>query len=250
MPPKPFTLAVLECDQPLDAARIERGGHTGVWTSLFASAADAQSLPRERIKVIGYNAEEGLPDLNNQNGDEKIDGVLISGSRYNAWGDDAWIINLVGFVRECVEKKVPVIGICFGHQVVGRALGGEVGRNENGWEVAPTVLGLSEKGREVFGKETITLHLMNRDIVKTCPSNMEILASSSKTQIHSLYRPGEVFTVQGHPEFDEEIIKELLKMRVESGVVPEETGRDGISRGPLPHDGVAVTAAFWKFLGI
>ncbi|KAK6536041.1 hypothetical protein TWF281_000287 [Arthrobotrys megalospora] len=244
MPSKPFTLAVLECDQPLDAARIERGGHTGVWTALFADAADARGIPRERIEVIGYNAEEGLPSIND------IDGILISGSRYNAWADDAWIINLVAFARECVAAKKPVIGICFGHQIVGRALGGEVNRNENGWEVAPTVLRLSEKGKEVFGRETITLHLMNRDIVRTCPSDMEILASTSKTQIHSLYRPGEVFTVQGHPEFDEEIIAELLKMRIGSGVISEETGADGLSRKALPHDGVVVTEAFLKFLGV
>ncbi|KAK6357538.1 hypothetical protein TWF718_001847 [Orbilia javanica] len=252
MPRKQLTLAVLECDQPLDDARIERGGHTGVWTALFADAADAQGISRERINVIGYNAEEGVPSLGNYKNNEGgggFDAVLISGSRYNAWGDDKWIVELVGFVRECVEIGVPVIGICFGHQIVGRALGAEVGRNENGWEVAPTVLGVSEKGREVFGKESLTLHLMNRDIVKTCPADMEVLASSSKTQIHSLYRPGKVFTVQGHPEFNEEIISELLKMRMESGVIPEETGKDGISRGPLPHDGVAVTVAFWKFLG-
>ncbi|KAF3191815.1 hypothetical protein TWF225_001031 [Orbilia oligospora] len=254
MPLKPFTLAVLECDQPLDHARIDLGGHTGVWSALFADAADAQGIPRDRIKVIGYNAEEGLPTLdgsgNKDTGEERIDAVLVSGSRYNAWGDDAWIINLVEFVRECVEKKVPVIGICFGHQVVGRALGAEVGRSENGWEVAPTRLVVSEAGKGVFGKDEITLHLMNRDIVKTCPPNMEILASSSNAKIHSLYRPGAIFTVQGHPEFNGEIIKELLKMRIESGVVPEDTGNDGIGRALLPHDGLAVTIAFWKFLGI
>ncbi|KAF3191816.1 hypothetical protein TWF225_001031 [Orbilia oligospora] len=159
MPLKPFTLAVLECDQPLDHARIDLGGHTGVWSALFADAADAQGIPRDRIKVIGYNAEEGLPTLdgsgNKDTGEERIDAVLVSGSRYNAWGDDAWIINLVEFVRECVEKKVPVIGICFGHQVVGRALGAEVGRSENGWEVAPTRLVVSEAGKGVFGKDEI-----------------------------------------------------------------------------------------------
>ncbi|KAK6509035.1 hypothetical protein TWF481_003801 [Arthrobotrys musiformis] len=249
MPRKAFTLAVLECDQPLDAARIERGGHTGVWTALFADAADALGQNRERIEVIGYNAEEGLPSLA-PNAERAVDAVLISGSRYNAWGDDGWIVDLVAFVKECVAKKVPVLGVCFGHQIVGRALGGEVGRNVNGWEVAPTVLGVSEVGKKVFGKESLTLHLMNRDIVKTCPADMQVLASSSKTEIHSLYRPGEILTVQGHPEFDGEVIEELLKMRMESGVIPKDVGEDGIKRAPLPHDGVTVTVAFWKFLGI
>lgn len=48
-----------------------------------------------------------------------------------------------------------VIGVCFGHQIVGRALGVEVGRSEGDWEVSVTDVELTEKGREVFGKEKL-----------------------------------------------------------------------------------------------
>ncbi|KAF3940256.1 hypothetical protein ABW19_dt0208255 [Dactylella cylindrospora] len=244
MASKPFQLAILECDQPLDAARKALGGHTGVWRSVFGAATESLNLPADSIILTRYNAEETLPAL------DSVDGVLISGSRYNAWGDEPWIVRLVEFTKECVANKVPVIGICFGHQIVGRALGSEVGRNDAGWEVAPIVLSLNEKGRDIFGKDTITLHLMNRDIVRSCPSGMEILAYTPKTSVHSLYKPGEVFTVQGHPEFSPSITGELLKMRNESKVIPDDTYQEAIQRLSNQHDGILVATAFLKFLGI
>lgn len=146
----PFKLAILECDQPLDAARQGLGGHTGVWRTVFRQAATSLYKPLDLIEPIRYNAEETLPTL-----DGSIDGVLISGSRYNAWADDPWIVNLVQFTKECIEKKIPVIGICFGHQIIGRALGSEVNRNEAGWEIAPTELTLNELGKEIFRRDTL-----------------------------------------------------------------------------------------------
>ncbi|EPS39344.1 hypothetical protein H072_6853 [Dactylellina haptotyla CBS 200.50] len=244
MAPNPFKLAVLECDQPLDAARKSLGGHAGVWTALFAEAAKSLSIPTDSITTIRYNAEEALPTS------DAVDGILISGSRYNAWEDIPWINSLVEFTKECIAKKIPVIGICFGHQIVGRALGSLVNRNEAGWEVAPTVLSLHDKGKEIFGKDTITLHLMNRDIVRECPNGFQVLAYTPKTEIHSLYKAGEVFTVQGHPEFRPEITGELLKMRNESKIIPDDTYADALQRLDDQHDGVLVTKAFVKFLGV
>ncbi|KAJ6259926.1 hypothetical protein Dda_5570 [Drechslerella dactyloides] len=240
------TLAVLECDQPLDAARIARGGHTGVWTYVFTTALTDLSLPVDSLTIVRYNAEEKLPSFD----DDNFDAVLISGSRYNAWADDEWIVRLVEFTKACVEKKIPVIGICFGHQIAGRALGCVVNRNEAGWEVAPTVLDLSEKGKEIFGQDTLTLHLMNRDIVRSCPSGMTILASTSKTENHGFYQPDAVFTVQGHPEFEHEITAELLKMRNESKVIPDDTYAEAQQRLDRPHDGILVGRALLKFLGV
>ncbi len=48
-----------------------------------------------------------------------------------------------------------MIGVCFGHQIVGRALGAKVGRNDDGWEAAVTDLRLSEKGKEIFKQDRL-----------------------------------------------------------------------------------------------
>lgn len=70
---------------------------------------------------------------------------------FNAFDDDAWILRLVGFVREVLQqRRVKVVGVCFGHQIVGRALGAKVGRNEE-WEVSVCEVLQAERGREMFG---------------------------------------------------------------------------------------------------
>lgn len=60
------------------------------------------------------------------------------------------------------QDRVRVIGVCFGHQILGRALGAKVGRSDVGWEAAVHPLTLTEKGKEVFGVEKLVRHLDNR----------------------------------------------------------------------------------------
>lgn len=77
---------------------------------------------------------------------------------HNAFDNEPWILKLVDFTKKMLEqRKVRVIGVCFGHQIIGRALGVKVDRAppEAGWEVAVTDVQLSEKGKEIFGIEKL-----------------------------------------------------------------------------------------------
>jgi len=62
----------------------------------------------------------------------------------------------VAFIQKLLtQNRIRIIGVCFGHQIVGRAMGQTVARNEKGWEVTVTPLELTERGREVFGCESL-----------------------------------------------------------------------------------------------
>jgi GMP synthase-like glutamine amidotransferase len=75
---------------------------------------------------------------------------------HNSFEDVPWINRLVEFTRKAVAHgRVRVLGICFGHQIIGRALGAKVGRSEDGWEVAVCDMDLTAQGRELFGLDKI-----------------------------------------------------------------------------------------------
>lgn len=60
--------------------------------------------------------------------------------------------------------------------------------------------------------------------------------------------PGHFITVQGHPEFREDIVSEVVKLRMSTGIFSKEQGEDALSRAAKDHDGVAIGVAFLKFL--
>lgn len=83
-------------------------------------------------------------------------GLTIGSLGWNAFDDADWILRLVEFTKEVLaQRRVRVVGVCFGHQIIGRALDMKVQRNEKGWEVAVLPIDLTDKGRQLFGLETL-----------------------------------------------------------------------------------------------
>lgn len=89
---------------------------------------------------------------------------------------------------------------------------------------------------------------MHRDVVQTFPSDAIPLGSNAFCPVQAMYLPGRYLTVQGHPEFTEEIISEILFNRHTVGVFSDQVYTEGMKRAPIPHDGVAVGKAFLKFI--
>jgi GMP synthase-like glutamine amidotransferase len=90
-----------------------------------------------------------------------IIGRELTRPEHNSFEDHPWILKLVDFTKRAIEHpRVKILGICFGHQILGRALGVEVGRNNAGWEIAVCDVDLTEKGKELFGVETLVRPLL------------------------------------------------------------------------------------------
>ncbi|RQM05169.1 hypothetical protein DH86_00003188 [Scytalidium sp. 3C] len=195
------------------------------------------------LSIWDVVTEEKYPSLSD------IDAILISGSRFNSFDNDPWILKLVGFVKEVLaSKRVRIIGVCFGHQIVGRALGAKVARSDRGWEVSVTPIELTERGKEIFGKSSLALHQMHRDAVYNYPEGVEELAYTDKCPVQGMYVSKQFITVQGHPEFNEQIVRELLVGRHSSGILDDTIFEDSMARVGNPQDGVIVAQAFLKFL--
>ena len=177
---------------------------------------------------------------------------------------------MVDFVKKILfeQKRVRLVGVCFGHQIIGRALGQKVGRSEGGWEISVTPMQLTEKGKEVFGVEELVgscssfhylrhahiltieqaIHQMHQDAIFTYPPSVEHLGHSPSCHVQGMYERKRLITTQGHPEFDEDIVAELLENRHDKGVFDDGTYEDAMRRVKKHHDGVRVAGAFLRFM--
>jgi len=92
---------------------------------------------------------------------------------------------------------------------------------------------------------------MHRDIVFPFSyekEKIELLGSSESCEVQAMYQRGRLITVQGHPEFNQAIMNELLEARHANGVFDDSMFEDGMSRVAKHHDGVLEAQAFLKFL--
>ena len=145
---------------------------------------------------------------------EDCDGYLITGSRASVYDDDPWIARLIGFIGELHEARARTVGICFGHQLIARALGGAVGRAAAGWGVgvhAWTVVRRESWMRPALGE--FRLLASHQDQVETLPSGARLLASS-KFCPHAAFAVGDhMLALQGHPEFTKAYAEFLMRKR-------------------------------------
>ena len=152
MPQLPLRIAILECDTPMDPVRAKYGDYGDIFTALLKAGADALEYPGLSssagliISSFDVVTKQEYPSL----GD--IDAILITGSKHDSFLDLPWILKLVKFTEEVLQqRRVRIIGVCFGHQIVGRAMGAKVGRSEDGWETSVTAIDLTKRGQEIFG---------------------------------------------------------------------------------------------------
>ncbi|KAL8799050.1 MAG: hypothetical protein Q9200_007635, partial [Gallowayella weberi] len=170
---------------------------------------------------------------------------------FDSFATNPWTNALVDFTKQILaQTRVKLVGVCFGHQIVGRAMGARVGRNDGqGWEVSVTDVDLTNEGKIFFeGKDKLSIYQMHKDIVFDYPAGVQPLGSTARCLVQGMFVPGRVITVQGHPEFTEEILREILEVRHEQGVFGDEIYEEAMARVGKKHDGLMVGKRFIEFL--
>ncbi|KAL8643757.1 MAG: hypothetical protein Q9226_008139 [Calogaya cf. arnoldii] len=131
-------------------------------------------------------------------------------------------------------------------------MGAKVGRNTSkGWEVSVTDIDLTTEGKEIFhmeGKTILSILQMHQDIVFDYPDGVQPLGSTDRCLVQGFCVPGKVMTLQGHPEFTEEVLVELLRVRHEQGIFGDEEYQEAMARVGKNHDGLLVGKRFIEFL--
>lgn len=176
----------------------------GDYPDLFARLLAGRGFSFRTFKVVEGEFPADVHDC---------DGWLITGSRHGVYEDHPWIPPLEAFIRASFAARVPVVGVCFGHQIIAQAMGGKVARYDGGWAVGATEYD--------FGGEKLVLNAWHRDQVLEAPKGAEVLASNDFCANAALLYPGRALTVQAHPEFRPEFVDGLMKTRGK-GLVPDE----------------------------
>ena len=191
----------------------------GDYPDMFARLLSGRGLTFRTFRVVEGEFPAAVSDC---------DGWLITGSRHGVYEGHPWIAPLEQFIRDCFAAAVPMVGVCFGHQIIAQAMGGKVERFDGGWAVGATTYD--------FGDRSMTLNAWHRDQVTCAPSGAQVIAGNDFCTNAALLYPGHALTVQAHPEFRPDFVKGLMETRGK-GLVPDDVMAAAAARLDDPlHD--------------
>ncbi len=135
------------------------------------------------------------------------DGWLITGSKFGAYENHPWIPPLEEFIRSAYSKDIPIVGICFGHQILAQALGGTVEKYSGGWSVGRVEYNLE-------GHDTpVPLYAWHQDQVVVPPKDARVIGSTDFCRYAALAYGNKAYSLQPHPEFTESFFHALFDAR-------------------------------------
>lgn len=136
---------------------------------------------------------------------------LIPGSNNAAYDDLPWIFTLQDWIREAAARKVPLVGICFGHQIIAQALGGHVERFPGGWGVGIREMEVLDADLlSYFPDRKMRLIVNHHDQVTHLPEGAIPIASSDFCRYEGFRIGDHILTFQGHPEFTVDYERHLI----------------------------------------
>jgi GMP synthase (glutamine-hydrolysing) len=198
------TLLVIKTGSALPVL-VERRRDFDTWitTGSGLTAADVQ--------VVSVFQDEPLPDVRG------VRGVVVSGSAAMVTDRAEWSERTAAWLREAVQLQVPTLGICYGHQLLAHALGGEVGYNPRGRNIGTIDVELRGDARSdrLFGvfPGSLNVAVSHKQCVMKLPPGSTWLASTT-VDPHHAFRVGScAWGVQFHPEFDAGITRSYIEAK-------------------------------------
>jgi GMP synthase (glutamine-hydrolysing) len=212
---------VVKCGNALEPVRSVHGDYDR-W---FAAALG----PRARLHVVAAHRGARLPDP------RRFDAVIATGSPRSVLEAAPWMVRTGDALVEAATHGVPVLAVCFGHQLVAASLGAEVRQSPRGRELGTISCALTAAGRAdpLFAgvPRTFEVQATHGDEVAAAPPGAVVLAGNAHSPIQAFRVGRRLWAVQFHPELSAAAVAALVRARVQAVEAEARTrGEDPAAR--------------------
>ena len=223
-------IAILEAGRTNPDMPANFHDYPDMFETLFADQLRSTDFRFSGVPVIDDVFPQSIDDY---------DGYLVTGSAYGVYDDAPFIPRLMAFIQKIFAAGKPIVGICFGHQIVAHALGGHAAKFENGWGIGTMPINMVGAA-DWIPSDIVKLDLIHvhQDQVIALPPGAVRLAQSDFCKNAAFAIGKHVFSMQGHPEFTPTYTNALIDIR------EDKIGKDRAAKARIslkkPHDGCRV----------
>ncbi|MCC5888585.1 MAG: GMP synthase [Gammaproteobacteria bacterium] len=220
-------IGILKTDRVREEFIDRHGDYPDMFHQLLRDAARAAGMPEPvfhdyDVQHGHYPAEVG-----------ECDGYVITGSRDSVYDDHPWIAELSDFVLKLHQRRHKLIGICFGHQLIAQALGGETRAAAGGWAVGVHASRVTAAPAWMCPQqEQFALLSSHQDQVMRLPEGAALLAENDFCPNAAFTIGDHILAIQGHPEFAKPYSADLMAFRRE--LLGEAVYQRGVASLEMP----------------
>jgi len=199
-------IGILQAGETPDEMRGKHGDYNDVFKRMLVD----RGFEFSTYRVFDGALPSGVNDR---------DGWLITGSKFGVYEPHDWIPPFEDFLRRSYAASVPIIGVCFGHQILAQALGGTVEKFSGGWSVGAVDYKTSE--------EKTTVMAWHQDQITRLPEGATVIGQSDFCQYAMLAYGDRALSIQPHPEFTTEFMRDLINAKRD--ILPPEVAKSAIA---------------------
>ena len=233
-------VAILQCDNVLEELQPQFGDYVDMIQRMFTCVDDAFEFDVFDVQHGSYPTDIDVYDF-----------YITTGSKAGVYDDLPWIQTLIDFIRSLDKQRKKLIGICFGHQIIAKALYCKVEKSKKGWGIGVAVNRIITRPNWMTGtlnenKSELNILVSHQDQVLTISNKAIVIAESEFCPYFMVQWNKHFLSIQGHPEWLADYSQTRIKDR--NGIIPAERITEGLNSLSIELDNTLFTHWIMAFV--